>query len=406
MSNIFHYKAKDRLGQSLTGTIQAETESAAAGYIRSKGYYVTQLKKQRKELIVPGWWQGRTSVGAKELAVLCRQFAAMMNAGVAMLTCLRILIEQTSHSPLKRALQNVYKKVQEGEPLSCAMQEQRPIFSDLMTSMLEAGEVGGALDVILKRLALHYENEHRLNEKIKSAMTYPAVVISVAILSIGFILTFVMPTFSQLYEEMNMVIPLPTRMLLTITDCMKKHGTSLLVFLLLAGFGFWLFMKHVDTQKLTDKMLFSLPVFGIMRRKIIIARFSRTLGTLLRGGIPLLTALGVVGKSIGSSSMMLALAKAQANVKAGMGLAVSLKTFPVFPPMVIQLVSIGEETGELDTMLEKIADFYEDDVEDIIGRLSSMLEPLLIGVLGVIIGLMIIAVVLPMVEAVGAVGKQ
>lgn len=406
MSNLFHYKARDRQGHSLAGAIQAENESAAAGYLRGKGYYVTQLKEQRKALMVPKWWQNCTAVSAKELAVLCRQFAAMMNAGVAMLTCLRILVEQTSHASLKRGLQNVYIKVQEGEPLSSAMQKQHPIFPSLMTSMLEAGEVGGVLDVILNRLAMHYENEHRLNEKIKSAMTYPAVVISMAMLSIGFILIFVMPAFSQLYQEMNMAMPLPTRMLLTIANGMDNHGTSLLVSLLPAGCGFVLFMKYVDTPKMTDRILLSLPVFGIMRKKIMIARFSRTLGTLLRGGVPLLAALAVVGKSIGSSSILFALAKAQANVKAGRGLAVALKPFPVFPPMVIQLVAIGEETGELDIMLEKIADFYEADVEDIIGRLSSILEPLLIGVLGVIIGLMIIAVVLPMVEAVSAVGKQ
>lgn len=406
MAKKFQYKAKNRTGHVLAGTIVAENEAAVAGFIRNQGYFVTLIKEQRPEVLQQEFLQGLSPVKVKDLAVFCRQFAVMVDAGMPMLACLNVLIEQTYHGQLKSALQAIYKTVQEGTPLSRAMSEHSRVFPALMISMIEAGELGGVLDVILRRLAIHYEKEHKLNEKVKAAMTYPAVVISMAILSVTFILIFVLPVFTKLFEDMNLEIPLPTHILLTASHFLGNNGMSIFVLLVLTGFGLGYVAKRADVKLVMDCILFKLTVFGVLRKKIIIARFSRTLSTLLRGNVPLLSAIEVAAKSTCSSNIMGDLAIALEGIRQGLGLAVPLSRCSVFPPLVIQMIAIGEETGEIDKMLEKLADFYEDDVDDSVTRLSSMLEPLLIGFLGGIIGFIVIAVVLPMFEAVSAVGRQ
>lgn len=405
MAKTFQYKAKNRTGHVLAGTIIAENEAAVAGFIRNKGYFVTQIKEQRRKLLQE-FWQELTPVTVKALAVFCRQFAVMIDAGMPMLACLHVLIEQTHHNRLKSALQNVYKKVQEGIPLSRAMSEHSQVFPELMISMVEAGELGGVLDIILRRLAVHYEKEHKLNEKVKAAMTYPAVVVSMAILSVTFILIFVLPVFTKLFEDMSLEIPLPTRILLTTSHFLGNNGIFIFVLLVLICLSLGYVAKRADVKQVIDCILFKLPVLGQVRKKIIVARFSRTLSTLLQGSVPLLSAIEVAAKSTGSSNIMGGLAIALEGIRQGLGLATVLRRCGLFPPLVIQMTAIGEETGEIDKMLEKLADFYEDDVDDSVMRLSSMLEPLLIGFLGGIIGFIVIAVVLPMFEAVSAVGRQ
>jgi len=406
VAKTFTYKAKDRTGQVLAGTILAEHEAAVAAYIRDKGYFVTQIKEQRQQSALQDLLQSLTHVGIKDLSVFCRQFATMIDAGMSMIACLNVLIEQTYNPKLKKALQDVYKKVQEGETLSHAMSEHDRIFPTLMVSMVEAGELGGVLDIVLNRLATHFEKEHKLNEKVKSALTYPAVVISMAFLSVTFILTFVLPTFTKLFEDMKVELPLPTRILLMISGFLREYGIVLAALLLLAAFGFRFIARRPDVKLLLDQLILRLPVFGMLWRKIAIARFSRTLSTLVRGGVPIISAIDVVKKTTANSNMTRALTSAQASIREGLGLATPLGASSVFTPMVIQMVAIGEETGELDKMLEKIADFYENDVDDIVGRLSSMLEPLLIGFMGVVIGLIVISVVMPMFDAISVVGRQ
>lgn len=406
MAKTFQYKAKNRTGQVLAGTIVAEDEAAVASFIRNKGYFVTQIKVQRRKLLQQEFLQELIPVTVKVLAVFCRQFAVMIEAGMPMLACLHVLIEQTYHKRLKSALQNVYKKVQEGMSLSRAMSEHSQVFPELMISMVEAGELGGVLDIILRRLAVHYEKEHKLNEKVKAAMTYPAVVVSMAILSVMFILIFVLPVFTKLFEDLSLEIPLPTRILLTTSHFLGNNGIFVFVLLVLLCISLGYVVKRADVKQAIDCILFKLPVLGKVRKKIIIARFSRTLSTLLQGSVPLLSAIEVAAKSTGSSNIMAGLAIALKGIRQGLGLATALSRCSLFPPFVIQMIAIGEETGEMDKMLEKLADFYEDDVDDSVMRLSSMLEPLLIGFLGGIIGFIVIAVVLPMFEAVSAVGRQ
>ena len=405
MAKTFLYQAKDRSGQLLTGTILAENENAVAAFIRGKGYFVTNIKRKNEASSLSGIIKNLQRITSKDLAVFCRQFSTMVDAGLSLIACLNILIEQTYNSRLKLALQDIYRKVQEGESLSKSMQDHPRVFPSLMVSMIEAGELGGVLDDVLNRLAVHFEKEHKMNEKVKSAMTYPIVVIIMAVLVVVFILTFVLPTFMHMFEQMKVELPLPTRILLATSGFVTNNWLLLLVFFVALGLGFTILYKRPKAKQYIDKVILYLPVFGMLLRKIAIARFSRTLGTLIRGGVPIISALEVVKKTTANTSMISALTSAQASVREGLGLSTPLGASSIFTAMVVQMIAVGEETGELDKMLDKIADFYENDVDDVVSRLSSMLEPLLIAFLGIVIGLIVISVALPMFDAITAVGR-
>lgn len=406
MPKTFAYKAKDRTGQLLTGTIMAESESAVAAYVRGKGYFVTQIKAQKESLSITKISKNIMRIKTKDLAVLCRQFATMVDAGLSLLSCLNILIEQTYNPKLKAALRQVYQKVQEGNTLSNALSDHPKVFPSLMISMVEAGEVGGVLDDVLNRLAVHFEKEHKMNEKVKSAMTYPIVVLCMAVTIVIFMLTFVLPTFTRMFATMNAQLPAPTRILLAVSDFIQVYWLPLLIVAIAIIYITTLIARRPHAKLVFDRVMLKTPVFGMLSRKVAIARFSRTLGTLIRGGVPIISALEVVKKTTTNSGMINTLSGAQASIREGAGLATPLSSSNIFTAMVVQMVAVGEETGELDKMLDKIADFYESDVDDVVGRLSSLLEPILIAVLGVIIGSIIIAIVLPMFDAVTSIGNM
>ncbi|MDF2634688.1 MAG: Type secretion system protein [Pelosinus sp.] len=406
MAKTFAYRAKDRNGEVLTGSILAENESAVAIHIREKGYFITQIKEENRVSSFNAFIDNLRSISLKEISIVCRLFATMIDAGLPLLSSLNVLIEQTDNPRIKKALQDVYKKVKEGETLSHSLGDHPSIFPNLMVNMVEAGEVGGVLDTVLNRLASHFEKEHKMNEKIKSALTYPTVVSIMAVLSVVFILTFVLPTFVQMFDNMKMELPLLTRILLAISSILRNYA-PVLIFLMVAGaYGLKIAYQREQTKQMIDALALRIPVVGMLSRKIGIARFSRTLSTLLHGGVPIITSLEVVQKTIGNLSMMKALEQAQSGIKEGMGLASTLAQSKVFTPMVVQMVAIGEESGALDKMLEKIADFYESDVDDVVSRLSSIIEPVIIGVLGVVIGLIVIAIMIPMFDVIANAGSM
>lgn len=396
MAKTFAYKAKDRNGEVLMGSILAENESAVAIHIREKGYFITQIREESGVSLFSAFIDNLRSISLKEISIVCRLFATMIDAGLPLVSSLNVLIEQTDNPRIKKALQDVYKKVKEGETLSRSLGDHPTIFPNLMINMVEAGEVGGVLDTVLNRLANHFEKEHKMNEKIKSAMTYPAVVSVMAVLSVVFILTFVLPTFVQMFDNMKMELPLLTRILLAISSVLRNYAPIFIVLAAAGAYGLKIAYQREQARQIVDALALKIPVIGMLSRKVGIARFSRTLSTLLHGGVPIITALEVVQKTIGNHSMMKALGQAKSGIKEGMGLASTLAQSKAFTPMVVQMVSIGEESGALDKMLEKIADFYESDVDDIVTRLSSIIEPIIIGVLGVIIGLIIIAIMVPL----------
>jgi len=406
VAKTFAYKAKDRSGQLLTGSILADNESAVASYIRERGYFITQIKEEGGVNSIDLFLENLKSVSLKEIAILCRLFSTMIDAGLPLLTCLNVLIEQSDNSRMRKALQDVYKKIKEGETLSLALRDHPRIFPGLMINMIEAGEVGGVLDEVLGRLAVHFEKEHKMNEKIKSAMTYPGVVSFMAVAVVVFILTNVLPTFVGMFSTMKKQLPLITQLLLLVSDLLRNYGIFVLIAMLAGAYGFKRAYRKPNFRAMVDGLILRLPVVGILSRKIGIARFSRTLSTLLHGGVPIITALEVVQKTIGNLVMMNALAESQSAIREGIGLAATLTKSKVFTPMVIQMVSIGEESGALDNMLEKVADFYESDVEDVVSRLSSIIEPVIIVVLGLVIGTIVVAIMIPMFDVVTNANKM
>lgn len=405
MAKTFAYKAKDRTGHVLTGSILADNEQAVAIHIREKGYFITQIKEEGSVNSVTAFMDSLKSISLKEISILCRLFSTMIDAGLPIISSLNVLIEQTDNPRMKKALQDVYKKVKEGETLSRSLGDHPRIFPALMINMVEAGEVGGVLDDVLGRLAMHFEKEHKMNEKIKSAMTYPAVVSCLALLVVIFILTFVLPTFVQMFVGMNKELPFFTRALLTLSDFLRNYSPILLLLLIASIYGFKTSYQKDEFRKIIDGVTLRLPVVGMLSRKIGIARFSRTLSTLLHGGVPIITALEVVQKTIGNLVMMQALEKSQSGIREGIGLATTLAQSKVFTPMVIQMVSIGEESGALDKMLEKIADFYESDVDDVVSRLSSIIEPIIIVILAIVIGIIVVAIMVPMFDIITNAGN-
>ena len=401
----YAYKARDSEGKIHKGTISAENERAVVNFIREKNYFATEIKEVKEQSSLDDMISKMRGVSAKEIALFCRQLSTMIDAGVPLVNGIAILIEQTYNPVLKKTFRDIYQQVQQGETLSNSMKRHSNLFPPLMLHMIEAGEVGGVLDAVLARLADHLEKEHKMKEKIKSAMTYPLVVITLAIGIVMFILVKVMPTFMTMFENMKTELPMPTKILLSISGFMQSYWWLVLLALIGAiGLASSLYKSSLVYRRRFDYITTKLPVFGILLQKVAIARFSRTLSTVLYGGVPILTALDVVKNVTGNINMIEALAEASKDVRDGFTMSDTLKKSGIFTPMVVQMVGIGEETGQLDTMLNKIADFYESDVDDMVARLSSLMEPIMITILGVLIGGIIISVALPMFDAVTNVG--
>jgi type IV pilus assembly protein PilC len=401
----FRYRARDLQGLIITGHVIAETQGAAAGNVRAKGYYVTKIEAEKKCLIVDRLLNNYHKVGLKELALFCRQFSTMIDAGLSLMTSLQILMEQAQNKKLKAALAAIYQSVQEGETLSKSMALRDPIFPIVMTSMIEVGEVGGVLDQVLARLAVQFEKEYKMNEKIKSAMVYPAVVLTMAGLFVAFILTFVLPTFMRMFDEMHLELPILTKVLLGFSNFIYHDGIVLLLGFLMGAILLRILLDKPKIQLVLDEWMMKIPIFGLLWRKIAVARFVRTLSTLLKGGVSLITALEVAKKTVRHASMMKDLSDAQVGIRDGASLSRTLRASKVFMPMEVEMVAVGEETGALDSLLEKVADFYDSDIEDMTNRLSTLLEPLLIGVIGVVIGMTVLAIMIPMLDVVTGMGS-
>ena len=405
MARQFEYRARDARGQLFTGLILANDVASAAGHVRNKGLYVTQVKEAKSTQDIGVLLQNLRPIKTRDMSIFCRQFATMLEAGLPILTCLGVLTEQTENLRLKDNLHEVYKSIQEGQALAGAMEARPGVFPSIMITMVAAGELGGVLDVVMQRLAVHFEKEHRLNEKVKSAMTYPLVVMAMAVVVVIFVLTFILPTFVGMFASMNAELPLLTRGLLAVSAFITNHWIGLLLLTVVCVVGMKFGMQVKSVVEMKDRMILQLPVFGPLVRKVAVARFTRTLASLIRGGVPLLSALEVVKNATGNVVISDALAASQASIKEGENLSTRLGASRIFPPMVVQMVAVGEESGELDKMLDKVADFYEEDAEDLVNRLSSLMEPFLIAFLGIVIGAIIISILLPMFDVITNMNK-
>ena len=396
MAKSFVYQARDAKGRRVNGSITAEDEAAAAAHLRKKELFITRLKETRDLKWLKGIIQGWSAISGRDLAIFCRLFATLAGAGISLVNCLGILQHQTEQIRLKRALAEVQKRIKAGEGLSRAMERRKDVFPALMIGMLEAGEAGGGVDRILGHLAKLFAKEHRLQEKLKSALTYPICICALAIAVIFFIVTFVLPNFRRIFAANRLELPPVTRLLLELSAFSQRYCVEIVIAVAVMAVIILLISRLALFKVYRDVFLLGLPFLGSLLRKAETARFSYTLGALLHSGLPLLNALEMARKTVANSCLAEALLAAQKSVRQGGSIALSLAEEKVFPSLAVQMIGVGEECGELEEMLEKISDFYEAEVEESVYRLSVLVEPFLILFLGLVVGGIIWAVVLPL----------
>ena len=398
MSNeakTFEYAVRDKSGKLVKGRVEAPTQAAVANRLRDMGLAAVSISEVSSGGLNREINIGGERVGLKDLAVMSRQMATMIDSGLSLLRALSILAEQTESKPLARIIGQVRNDVEVGTALSIAFAKHDHIFPPLMINMVKAGEVGGFLDKAMVSIADNFEAEVKLKNKIKSAMTYPVVVFVVAILATIGMLLFIVPVFAGMFTTLGGDLPLPTKILVQLSELMKITIIPLVI--ALAVFSGW-WGKHKNDRGVREKidpLKLRLPVFGNLFRKIAVARFTRNFGTMISSGVPLLQALEVVGETSGNMVVEHAAKDVQESVRRGESLAGPLAHHAVFPPMVVQMMAVGEDTGALDTMLGKVADFYDDEVEATTDQLTSLIEPIMIVVIGAIIGSMVIAMYMP-----------
>ena len=396
-TKTYEYAVRDRDGKVVKGRLAAANEAAVASRLRQMGVAtisVTEVQTSglQKEISIPGFGN---RVTLKDLAVMARQLATMINSGLSLLRALAILAEQTESKALAASLTEVRNDVEAGTALSAALAKHPETFPPLMLSMIRAGETGGFLDEVLLSVASNFEAEVRLRGKVKSAMSYPVVVFAIAILAVVGMLLFIVPIFEGLFSSLGGELPAPTQFLVFLSGVLKwtigPFVVALLVFL-----AWWRKHKHDPAiRERLDPLKLRAPVFGNLAKKIAISRFTRNFGTMIRSGVPLLQALEIVRATSGNFVIEKAARSVQESVRSGQSLSVPLSQHAVFPPMVVQMMAVGEDTGALDDMLAKIADFYDQEVESTTEQLTSLIEPLMIVVLGSLIGGMIIALYMP-----------
>jgi type IV pilus assembly protein PilC len=392
----YQYSVRDRAGKVVSGTLDADSPASVANKLKQMGYApisISQHKSGMKtEIKIPGFGG---KIKMKDLAVMSRQFAVMINSGLSLLRSLTILSEQTDNKALAVVLTEVRNDVETGTALSAALAKHPKAFPPLMVNMTRAGEVGGFLDSVLVQIAENYEAEVKLRGKIKSAMTYPVVVFVMAILACIGMLLFIVPVFSGLFKDLGGTLPAPTRVLIFLSNVLKL-GFPVFLVAFVVGVVVWAKVKQTDrVRNVVDPIKLKLPVFGKLFQKIAIARFARNLGTMLRSGVPILQSLEIVADTTGNVVLGRAVRDVQESVRSGETICRPLEDHSVFPPMVVQMMSVGEDTGALDTMLAKIAEFYDQEVESTTESLTALIEPLMIAFLGGVVGSMIIALYMP-----------
>jgi type IV pilus assembly protein PilC len=394
----FEYRARDRAGAVREGHLEASSSAAVVRTLQEKGLVPLRVSEFRvtalnKEIKLPGFGK---RVKPKAVAVLSRQLATMVNSGLSLVRALTVLERQTENPVLAGVVAEVRGRVEQGSSLSAALAEHPKIFGYLYVAMIQAGEVSGALDETLLRLAETLEGMVRLRSKVRSAMAYPVVVMSLVVVVVAAMMLFIVPIFDRIYDDLGGVLPFPTHVLMIISSILGKFwwAGALLTILAVVGFRRWI---ATDNGRHTwDRFKLRVPVFGPVVKKVAISRFARTMAVLSRTGVPVLQALDIVSETAGNTVISDALRDVRDSVKRGESLAVPLARHEVFPPMVTQMMTVGEETGALDTMLSKVSEFYDQEVDDAVGALTSLIEPLLIVVMGVVVGGILICLYLPM----------
>jgi type IV pilus assembly protein PilC len=393
--SVFAYRGRTAAGV-VTGELEADDRMGAVAQLRSKSIVATAVEERKPRAgALAGLRRRPGKAKDKHLAIYTRQFSTMIDAGLPIVQCLTILSEQSESKVLRGVTAAIARDVEGGSTLAEAFRKYPRTFDDLYTNMLQVGEAAGVLDTVLQRLSTYIEKASSLKRKVKSAMVYPLTIISVAILVIIFMMTFVIPTFAQMFAGLGAELPLPTRIALWMSNFTRRYVLLILAGLVAFVFGLRAYYRTEGGSMLIDRFMLKVPVAGALVRKVAVARFTRTLGTLIAAGVPILEGLRITARSAGNRVVETAVMEARNAVTAGRSLSEPLRSAPVFPPMVVHMISVGESTGAVDQMLSKVADFYDDEVDTAVGTLMSLLEPVMIVILGVIIGGLVVAMYLP-----------
>jgi len=388
----------------VTGQMEASTPQALAAQLREQRIMATSVREKPEpvRLRIPGFGG---KVKDKELTVFTRQIATMINAGLPLVQSLEVLASQQPNKQFKRILTKIREDVEGGSTFAASIKRHPAVFTSLYMSMVEAGEAGGFLDTVLNRLAGYIEKSMALRRKVKGAMIYPATIITVAVAVVIFLLIFVIPTFKTLFEGFGAALPLPTRIVLELSRLVRTHVVTVLGAFVGTVFGLRFYYRTEKGKKVIDSLLLRLPIIGQLIRKVSVAKFTRTLGTLVSSGVPILDGLNITARVAGNKVVEEAILKTRSSIAEGKTIADPLGASGIFPPMVVQMISVGEQTGALDSMLAKIADFYDAEVDQAVSNLTTLLEPIMIVFLGVVVGGVIIAMYLPIFKLVTVIGR-
>ena len=391
---VFTFSGKNATGEKISGERVATNKEALSSQLRRERITPGSIREKGKEFSLPTFGSGK--VKTKEIAIFFRQFSVMIDAGLPLVQCLEILAANQENPNFQKTLNGVRTTVEGGATLANAMKQYPKIFDDLTTNMIEAGETGGILDIILQRLAVYVEKAVKLRAAVKSALIYPVSVVSLAFLIVGALLKWVVPIFANLFIGLGVTLPLPTRVVLGLSAFVGHFWWFFIVGIVGFFFGLKQIRKDPRGRYYFDLVLLKMPVVGVLLRKIAVARFTRTLGTLITSGVPILEGLSITAKTSGNAVLEEALMKVRKAIEEGRTIVDPLRESGVFPNMVVQMIGVGEATGAMDAMLQKIADFYEDEVDVATKDMLAMLEPIIIGLLGVMIGGIVISLYMPL----------
>ena len=391
---VFTFAGKNASGEKVNGERVAATKEVLATQLRKERITPSSIRQKGKEFSLPTFGSGKVKV--KDIAVFFRQFSVMIDAGLPLVQCLEILAANQENPTFQKTLTGVRTTVEGGATLANAMRQYPKVFDDLTTNMIEAGETGGILDIILQRLAQYVEKAVKLRSAIKSALIYPVAVVSIAMLIVGALLKWVVPIFANLFVGLGVTLPLPTRIVIGLSAFVGRFWWFFIAGAIGAVFGIKQIRKDPRGKYFFDAMLLKFPAIGPLLRKIAVARFTRTLGTLITSGVPILEGLAITARTSGNAVLEEALMKVRKAIEEGRTIVDPLRECGVFPNMVVQMIGVGEATGAMDAMLQKIADFYEDEVDAATKDMLAMLEPMIIGMLGVTIGGIVISLYMPL----------
>ncbi|HXE98500.1 MAG TPA: type II secretion system F family protein [Dongiaceae bacterium] len=399
----YNWEARTRSGGTQKGVIEAASVDVVEAQLKKYGFSNISIKAESKGFKLPKFGGGK-KIDEKELVIFTRQFATMIDSGLPLVQCLEILASQQENKTFQEILYKVKESVESGSTFADALGKHPKAFDQLYVNLVAAGEIGGILDTILSRLAAYIEKAMKLKKQIKGAMVYPITIMSIAVVVVGVILVFVIPTFAKMFADFGGELPAPTKFVIALSNFLLKY-----IFVLIGGFyaSVWAIKKYYATpggQKKIDRMALKAPIAGPLIRKVAVAKFTRTLGTMVSSGVPIMDGLEIVAKTAGNKIVEEAIYAVRQAISEGKTMAEPLAACGVFPPMVVQMIAVGEATGAMDAMLNKIADFYDDEVDDAVSAMTSMMEPLLMVFLGTTVGGLVVAMYLPIFKLAGAVG--